>query len=180
LGYFSSGFVLKRAKGKLRKRGGIFARTWPEWLTLETAFNLELDWIFLQYITFVEELSELYPEVKIIVWQTGVILPPVEILFSSQWLPPKTHSIWGRLALELILSSVKKTRFKRHLTWKANPFVLKHEEVGGSSTVERTLYIFPKESRWEQISRGRYEMCPPSARTTTSGLKYACKSRGGP
>lgn len=85
LGGLSSGFVVKRANGELKKSGGIFARTWPNWLTAETAFNLELEWICLQDNNFVEVLSELYPEVKISVWQTGVILPPVEILFSSQW-----------------------------------------------------------------------------------------------
>jgi hypothetical protein len=47
LGGVSSGFVLKLAKGEQRSRGGTFARTWPEWLTIETAFNLELEWIYL-------------------------------------------------------------------------------------------------------------------------------------
>jgi hypothetical protein len=42
LGGASSGFVLKRAEGELKKRGGIFARAWPEWLMVETAFNLDL------------------------------------------------------------------------------------------------------------------------------------------
>jgi hypothetical protein len=69
----SPGSVMKRAKGELRKRGGIFARTWPEWFTVETTSNLELEWICLQDINFVKVLSELYPEVKIIVWQSGVI-----------------------------------------------------------------------------------------------------------
>jgi hypothetical protein len=64
-GGVSSGFLLKLAKGELRKRGGIFARTWPEWLTVETAFNLELEWICLHYITFVKVISDLYPEVTL-------------------------------------------------------------------------------------------------------------------
>jgi hypothetical protein len=33
-GGVSSGFVLKRAKSELQKRGGIFDRAWPEWLTV--------------------------------------------------------------------------------------------------------------------------------------------------
>jgi hypothetical protein len=69
---------------------------------VETAFNLEFESICLQDTTFVEVLSELYPGVKIVVWQTGVILPPVENLFSSQWLPPKTQGIWDEPALELV------------------------------------------------------------------------------
>jgi hypothetical protein len=97
----------------------------------------------------VEMLSELYPEVKIRVWQTGVILPPVKILFSSQCLPPKTHGIWSKQALKLVFSSVKNPCFKLHLNWKANHFVVNHEEVGGSSTMERTLYVFPKDIKAE-------------------------------
>jgi hypothetical protein len=136
--------VLKRAKGELRKCGVIFARTWPEWLTVETSFNLELEWICLQYITFVKVLSELYPEVKLSVWQTGVMLPPVEVLFSSQWLPPKTHGIWDEPSLRLVFSSVEKPCFKLHLTWNANHFVVKHGEVGVSSTMEHTFNVFSK------------------------------------
>jgi hypothetical protein len=48
-----------------------------------TAFNLELEWIYLEEYTFLEAMSSLYPEVKIIVWQTGVVLSPVDYLFSS-------------------------------------------------------------------------------------------------
>jgi hypothetical protein len=68
----------------------------------------------------------------------------VEILFSSQWLPPKTHGIWDEPTLGLVFPLVKNPRFKSHLTWKANPFVVKHDEVGGSSTMERTLYVLSK------------------------------------
>jgi hypothetical protein len=39
---------------------------------------------------------------------------------------------------------VKNPHFKHHLTWKSNPFVVKHDEVGGSSTMERTFYVFSK------------------------------------
>jgi hypothetical protein len=64
----------------------------------------------LQETTCVEVLSKIYPEVKIIVCQNGVILPPVEILFSSQWLPQKTHGIWNEQTKELIFLLVKTTQ----------------------------------------------------------------------
>jgi hypothetical protein len=93
LGGVSSGFIQKRAKGELIKRSGILARTWAEWITVETAFNLELEWICLQESTFFKALSSIYPKVKIIFWQTGVVLRPVEYLFFSQWPPPESHGI---------------------------------------------------------------------------------------
>jgi hypothetical protein len=107
LGGVSSGFVRKRAKGELKKHGGNFVRMWPEWIPVETAFNLELEWLCLQETTHLEALSSLYPEVNIIVWKTGVILPPVEYLVSSLCLPPKSHWIWDDPALEFVFSSMK-------------------------------------------------------------------------
>jgi hypothetical protein len=56
----------------------------------------------------------------------------------------KNHGIWDEPSLRLVFLLVKNPRLKRHLTWKANPFVVKHDEVGGRSTMEKTFYVLSK------------------------------------
>jgi hypothetical protein len=67
----------------------------------------------------------------------------------------KTHGIWDEHALELVFLLVKSPCFKRHLNWKANPFVVKHDELGGSSTVDRTLNVFSQ--RFQGGNKGHAE-----------------------
>jgi hypothetical protein len=54
------------------------------------------------------------------------------------------HEIWDEPALELVFLLVKNPRFKWHLNWKANPFAVKLDKIGGRCTMERTLYVFFK------------------------------------
>jgi hypothetical protein len=63
-------------------------------------------------IHFLETLSSIYHEVKIIVCQTCVVLPPVGYLLVLQWLPLNSHGIWYKPALELVFSLVKKPSFQ--------------------------------------------------------------------
>jgi hypothetical protein len=113
--------------------------TWPNWIMVETAFNLELEWMCLQETKQLEALSILYLSVNII-WKAGVILPAVDYLFSSQWLPPKSRDIWQNPGLEFLFSSVKNLRFKCYVDWKATPFGVKHAKVGGKSTKRNSNY----------------------------------------
>jgi hypothetical protein len=41
----TSGEVKKRTSGVKQKTCGIFSKDWPEWLTVEGAFELDLDWV---------------------------------------------------------------------------------------------------------------------------------------
>jgi hypothetical protein len=50
--------------------------------------------MYLQESTYLDDLAILYPSVDIIIWKAGVIIPAVDYLFSSQWLPPKSRDIW--------------------------------------------------------------------------------------
>jgi hypothetical protein len=49
LGYsltgITSGVVKKRPEGTSGKTCGLFAKDWPEWLTVESAFDVELSWV---------------------------------------------------------------------------------------------------------------------------------------
>jgi hypothetical protein len=73
-----------------------------------------------------------------------VIIPSVNYLFSSQWLPPKSHDIWHDHGLEFVFSSVKSPRCNIYLDLKSTPFGVNHDEVYGSSIMERVFYMFSK------------------------------------
>jgi hypothetical protein len=52
----TSGLVPKRARDNV-KTCGLFARDWPEWISVETAFHLDLDWVCLKESPFVAKLA---------------------------------------------------------------------------------------------------------------------------
>jgi hypothetical protein len=55
LGYsltgITSGVVKTRQEGTSGKICGLFAKDWPEWLTVEGAFDLELGWVCVKEFT---------------------------------------------------------------------------------------------------------------------------------
>jgi hypothetical protein len=57
LGYsltgITSGVVKKRPEGTSGKTCGLFAKDWPEWLTVESAFDVELSWVCVKEATCV-------------------------------------------------------------------------------------------------------------------------------
>jgi hypothetical protein len=124
LGYsltgITSGLVLKRARNSV-KTYGLFTRDWPEWILMETAFHLDLDWVCLKESTFVAKLSFLYPTVTFISWEIGVNLPPVNFVFCSQLILPLTHDVWKCKMLEVLFAAVHQLRFIKVLDWVAVP-----------------------------------------------------------
>jgi hypothetical protein len=44
----TSGLVIKRTRVNSAKTCGLFTRDWPEWISVETAFHLDLDWVCLK------------------------------------------------------------------------------------------------------------------------------------
>jgi hypothetical protein len=77
----TSGEVKKRAFGLKRKTCGIFAEDWPEWLTVEGAFHLDLEWVCVSEATFVAHLVRIYPNTSFMMWKPDMILPPVNFSF---------------------------------------------------------------------------------------------------
>jgi hypothetical protein len=103
-----------------RHRLGIFARSWPEWVTVETAIKMDIDWICLKEPTFFDVLNVLYPHSKVVLWEEGVVLPQVTVMMCSQWIPSKSHAIWKTLELKLVLAQVTSPRFKTQSLPAAN------------------------------------------------------------
>jgi hypothetical protein len=89
----TSGIVMKRQVGKSGKTCGIFAKAWPEWLTVESAFDMHLEWTCVQEAIFLANLATIYPKTTFMVWEPELVLPPVNFIFCSHWLPPLTNKI---------------------------------------------------------------------------------------
>jgi hypothetical protein len=72
LGYslmgITSGVVKKRPEGTSGKTCGLFAKDWPECLTVESAFDVELSWVCVKEATFVANLESLYPKTTFLIW----------------------------------------------------------------------------------------------------------------
>jgi hypothetical protein len=119
-------------------------RSRPEWISVETAFHLDLDWVCLMEYTFVAKLAPLHPTVTFIWWKIGVTLPPVNFVFCSQWIPPLTHEVWKCETLEVIFTAVHQIRFIKVLGWLAVTIKIKHYDVGVCSAMERVVRDFVK------------------------------------
>jgi hypothetical protein len=151
LGYsltgITSGMVLTRARDSV-KTCGLFARDWPEWISVETAFHLDIDLVCLKESTFVAKLSLIYPTVTFISWEIGINLPPVNFVFCSQWIPPLTHDVWKCEMLEVLFAAVHQRRFIKVLDWVAFPITVKHSNVGGCSAMVHVVRSFVKIQRY--------------------------------
>jgi hypothetical protein len=100
--------VLKCARDNV-KTCGLFAQDWPEWISVEMVFQLDLDWVCLKESTFFFNLALLYPTVTFISWGIGVTLPPVNFVFCSQWIPPLTREVWKCETLRCIKFALSKS-----------------------------------------------------------------------
>jgi hypothetical protein len=138
-----SGLAMKCARDSA-KTCGLSARDWPEWISVETAFHLDLDWVFLKESTFVAKLSLLYTTLTFICWEIGVNLPPVNFVFCSQWIPPLTHNVWKCEMLEVLFAAVNQLHFNKVLYCVAVHINIKHYDVGGCSAMERVVRAFVK------------------------------------
>jgi hypothetical protein len=140
----NSGLVMKRTRVHNAKTSGLFARDWPEWISVETAFHLDLNWICLKESTCVAKLALIYPTVTFIAGDIGVNLPPVNFVFCSQWIPPVTHALWKCEMLEVLFATVHKLRFIKVLDWVSVLITIKHSYVGGCSAMEWVVRAFVK------------------------------------
>jgi hypothetical protein len=104
----TSGGVKKRQLCAERKVCGIFAKDWPEWLTVEGAFDLDLECVCVRDATFVDNLVIIYPKTTFIMWEMDIVLTLVIFVFSPLWLPPPTNKIWHCDVLEVMLASAEK------------------------------------------------------------------------
>jgi hypothetical protein len=80
----TSGLLMKRTRVNSGKTFRLFTRDWPEWISVEMASHLDLDWVCLQESKFDAKLALLYPTVTFISWEIGVNLPPVNFVFCLQ------------------------------------------------------------------------------------------------
>jgi hypothetical protein len=69
------GNVAKRPTFEHKHRLGIFARSWPEWVTVETAINMDIDWICLKEPTLFDVLTAIYVHATVVTWKEGVVPP---------------------------------------------------------------------------------------------------------
>jgi hypothetical protein len=138
----TSGEVKKRLFGLKRKTCGIFAKDWPEWLTVEGAFSLDLEWVCVSEATFVANLVRIYPNTTFIMRKPDMVLPPVNFVFCSQWLPLLSNKIWHCEVLEALLASAKKFRFSKAWGWKSVAIYIKHADVGDCSNITRSIRAF--------------------------------------
>jgi hypothetical protein len=88
---------------------------------VETDINMDIDWIFLKEPTCFDIITAIYPHATVVMWKEGVVLPKGTVLMHSQWIPPKTHAIWKRPELKLVLAQVAIHRCKSCLGWKSFP-----------------------------------------------------------
>jgi hypothetical protein len=56
--------------------------------------------------TFVANLASLYPKTTFIIWEPGIILPLVNFIFCSHWLPPLTNKVWKCDMLEVVYKNL--------------------------------------------------------------------------
>jgi hypothetical protein len=59
----------------------ILARSWPEWLTIDTILNISITWIFLQDQLFTKPLAILFPQVTFLKYSAALTLQSVDYVF---------------------------------------------------------------------------------------------------
>jgi hypothetical protein len=144
----TSGEVKTRTFGLKRTTGGIFTKDWPEWLTVEGAFDLDLNWVCVSEATCVANLVRICPNTTFLMWSPELVLPSVNFVFCSQWLPPLFNKIWHCEVLEALLASADKFRFTKAWGWKSVSISIKHADVGGCSNITQIIRAFIRQTAW--------------------------------
>jgi hypothetical protein len=140
--------VKKRHEETSGKTCGLFAKDWPEWLTVESAFDVELSWLCVKESTFLDNLASLYPKTTFLMWEPDLGLPPVNFIFCSQCVPPLTNKVWKCERLEVLFAAVEKLRFAQVGDWKSVPIPIKHSELGGCSDMTRIIGAYVRRQAW--------------------------------
>jgi hypothetical protein len=76
------------------------------------------------------------------------VLPPVNFIFCSHWLPPLTNKIWQCNWLEVILATLCKLCITKAWDWKCVPIEIIHSDLGGCSDTKRTIRAFVRRCAW--------------------------------
>jgi hypothetical protein len=134
--------VKKRNEGTSGETCGHFAKDLPEWLTVKSAFDVELSWLCVKESTFAANLASLYPKTTYLMWEPDLGLPPVNFIFCSQWVPRLTNKLWKCERLEVLFAAVEKLRFTQVGDWKSVPIPIKHSEVGGCLDMTRIIRAY--------------------------------------
>jgi hypothetical protein len=61
----------------------------------------------------VANLVRIYPNKTFLMWKPDMVLPLVNFVFCSQWLPPLSNNIWHCEVLEALLASAGEQRNTR-------------------------------------------------------------------
>jgi hypothetical protein len=142
------GVVKKRPAGTSGKTCGLFAKDWPEWLTVESAFDVEVSWVCVKESAFVANLASLYPKTTFLIWEPDIGLPPVNFIFCSQWVPSLTNKVWKCERLEVLFAPVEKLILTQVGDCKSVTILIKHSEVGGCSDSTRIIRAYVRRPAW--------------------------------
>jgi hypothetical protein len=89
-----------------------------------------------------------HPKTTFLMWKPDMVLPPVNFVFCSQWLPHLSNKIWHCEVLEVLLTSAEKLRFTKAWGWKSVPISIKHADVGRCSNMTRVIRAFVWQTDW--------------------------------
>jgi hypothetical protein len=108
----TSGFVNRQLKVVINSTTcGILARTWPEWLIIESILNMSITWIYLQDSCFIHSLVSLLPNVTFLEYTLNILVPSVDYIFCSHMMPSKTQALWSDARLKAVFVNSLKPRF---------------------------------------------------------------------
>jgi hypothetical protein len=139
----TSGLVPKRL-GLASKADtcGILARSWPEWLTIDTILNISIIWICLQDQFFTKPLAKLSPQVTFLEYLATLNLPSVDYVFCSQIMPGKKQALWSDSRLKAVFVNILKPRYVATGGWTCIPLDLSHPKQGVSTDCTCRLRVF--------------------------------------
>jgi hypothetical protein len=139
----TSGLVPKRL-GLMSKTAtcGILARSWPEWLTIDTILNISINWICLQDQLFTKPLAKLFPQVTFLEYSATLNLPSVDYMFCSHIMSGKNQALWSDSFLKAVFVNILKPRYVATGGWMCIPLDLSHPEQGGSTDCTCRLRVF--------------------------------------
>jgi hypothetical protein len=69
--------------------------------------------VCVQEDNFVANLASLYPKTNFIVWEPELVLPLVNFIFCSHWLPNLKNKIWQCNRLEVLLVTLDKLQITK-------------------------------------------------------------------
>jgi hypothetical protein len=121
---------------------GILARSWPEWLTIDSILNMYITWICLQDSCFVQSLACLLPNVTFLEYTPNMLVPSVEYICCSHIMPSKTQALWSNSWLKAVFVNILKPMYVVTGRWSCVPLELFHQDMGGSTDYQCRLRVF--------------------------------------